>query len=285
MKNELKKLTSGNISDNGVKLLLQTIPIGNNVSKEEFIRGQCKWLKLHYNNVNSLDKISFGAEVAYCLINMNEPLEALTFIEDLKHDNSDINEDQYEVILQLKIVSLIFLEKWDNITSTVDSFNDADISIIGNIIDILYGGSDSKNTQISEAISKKFLEDSKRATKSFYDEVICQNKLNKNDTFNVLYFKLIMLSLYYAQWSPKDETFIQEFSLVLKALALQNYDQIEFKNRICNLYSIIGNYIINKMETLIKLHLAGITPTFDYTFKELKKKLAYLVQYLSLIHI
>ena len=138
-----------------------------------------------------------GVSVAFCLLNMNESLETLTFIEELKHDNSDINEDYYEAILQLKIVSLIFLKKWDNIIPVLSTVKDSKLTGFLDSLGLHLSGINaySKDKRANEIYSRKFLVESKRATKRFYNEVICQNKLNKNDTFNVLYFKLSLIHI------------------------------------------------------------------------------------------
>ena len=96
VKNEVVKLNNFNHFHSD--LLLQTIPLGDNMSQDEFIKGRCKLLKLCYGNKKLVEKTKLGLAVAFCLLNMNESLEALTIIEELKHDNSDIHEDYYEAI-------------------------------------------------------------------------------------------------------------------------------------------------------------------------------------------
>ena len=206
---------------------------------------------------------------------MNEPLEALTFIEDLKHDNSDIHEDYYEAILKLKINSLIFLKKWDDIIPVLSTVKDGKLTGFLDSLGLRLSGINacSKDKRANEIYSRKFLVESKRATKRFYNEVICQNKLNKNDTFNVLYFKMIMLSAYIRHWSPKDVKFIQEFSLVLKKLAQQNYDQNVFQQKKCDYHFILYSYSIDTPKALSE---ANTTLNFDY---QLKEKLDYIVHH------
>ena len=271
-KNEVVKLNNVNHFDSD--LLLQTIPLGDNMSQDEFIKGRCKLLKLHYRNKKLVDK-TMGVFVAFCLLNMNEPLEALTFIEELKHDNSDIHEDYYEVILQLKINSLIFLKKWDDIIPVLSTVKDSKLTGFLDSLGLRLSGINacSKDKRANEIYSRKFLVESKRATKRFYNEVICQNKLNKNDTFNVLYFKMIMLSAYIRYWSPKDVKFIQEFSLVLKKLAQQNYDQNVFQQKKCDYHFILYSYSIDTPKALSE---ANTTLNFDY---QLKEKLDYIVHH------
>ena len=72
---------------------------------------------------------------------------------------------------------------------------------------------------------------------------------------------------------PKDVKFIQEFSLVLKKLAQQNYDQNVFQQKICDYHFILYSYSIDTHKALSE---ANTTLNFDY---QLKEKLDYIVHY------
>ena len=268
---ELKNIKESNILDPLTKRLLLSyaIPLGENVPKDNSFLLRCDKLKVYYYYISFKSEM-LVPELALCLLNINKSLEALDIIEE--HKIVDIHESQSQTILALKIVSLVFLKKWENINHAIDFSGDYEYIIFFNdiIFNILCSGCNSNIRLFKAFFSERFKTVSKEASKSYYNEVIRQNKSNNDTRTVVLYFNLKMMELYFDQWLPDDQTFMQDFSLILTKLSKQALDQKELQNQICLLHTAvitrhIQDFILRytDSQTLKKGHNAQTPLNFD----------------------
>ena len=183
----------------------------------------------------------------------------------------NVDEEEYQLTVRYEILTLILLKEWNSVISILESSDVRDvINITDNVIGTLIYGSFFSSKEVN-----LFYAELKTATKTFYNDVIRHKKLNSSN-FEVLYFKLNMMCLYYVQWFPEDEAFIENYSLVLKKVAQYNCDQRKIQDQICYFHLIV--YVNFSKQNLKRLELEmkrlKDPLNLDYTLKE---KLDYIV--------
>ena len=254
--------------------LLKDLPLGRDISEELSFKRRCDTLKRNYLSHRGYRNFP---ELLRCLLNINQSIEALKIIEDFERSSFSADEEfeqQNERILGLKIASLVFLNRWENVTNTIYSSvkDENKLSVIDTTYSILSRGCNSFRGTFTE----KFKTVSKEASKSYYNEVIRRNKSNNDTRTVVLYFNLIMMKLYYDHWLPENLTFIEHFSSLTQKLSEKTFDRI-FQNKICDIHVYViykfftnfNNDTLQEAKNTLDIHIPETSLNLDFYLKKL----------------
>ena len=255
--------------------LLKDLPLGRDISEELSFKRRCDTLKQNYLSHRDYRNIPV---LLHCLLNINQSLEALKIIEDFERSSFSADEEfeqQNEEILALKIASLVFLNRWENVTNTIYS-SVKDENKPSFVIDFTYSTLNRGCKSFRGTFTEKFKTVSKEASKSYYNEVIRRNKSNNDTRTVVLYFNLIMMKLYYDHWLPENLTFIEHFSSLTQKLSEKTFDRI-FQNKICDIHvyvitTFITNFIndtVQEFRNILDIHIPETPLNLDVYLKKL----------------